>query len=190
MRKSSGMILDGDSGPEGLGAGVGPGNTSAETLYWHEIESPIGRLLLAGDGDSLIQVSFQSGPRPLAPPHTWQADAAPFGAAIAQLGEYFAGRRVRFDLPLAPRGTEFQRRVWHALRQIPYGETISYGELARRIGKPSASRAVGLANGANPLPILIPCHRVIGADGSLTGFGGGLPIKRKLLALEVRADLI
>ena len=190
MTKLSGMNLDGASRPEGLGTGTRAGNTPAETLYWHEIDSPIGRLLLAGDGDCLIQVSFQSGPRPLAPPHTWQADAAPFGAAVAQLGEYFAGRRVRFDLPLAPRGTEFQRRVWHALRQIPYGETISYGELARRIGKPSASRAVGLANGANPLPILIPCHRVIGADGSLTGFGGGLPIKRKLLALEVRADLI
>ena len=158
--------------------------TPAESLYWHEIDSPIGRLLLAGDGASLIQVSFQSGPRPIQPPRLWRADAAPFRAVIAQLEEYFAGQRLEFDLPLAPRGTEFQRRVWHALREIPYGKTISYGELARRIGNPSASRAVGLANGANPLPILVPCHRVIGADGSLTGFGGGLPIKRKLLALE------
>jgi methylated-DNA-[protein]-cysteine S-methyltransferase len=159
-------------------------NSPAETLYWHEIDSPIGRLLLAGDGDSITQVCFQSGPRPLRAPGGWVHDAAPFRAAIAQLGEYFAGRRRAFDLPLAPRGTEFQRRVWRELTAIPYGKTISYGELARRIGKPSASRAVGLANGANPLPVIVPCHRVIGADGSLTGFGGGLPIKRKLLALE------
>jgi methylated-DNA-[protein]-cysteine S-methyltransferase len=153
-------------------------------LYWHEIDSPIGRLLLAGDGDSLIQVGFQSGPRPQRPRQDWIADGAPFRIAIGQLGEYFAGERRRFDLALAPRGTEFQRRVWRALTEIPYGKTVSYGELARSIGKPSASRAVGLANGANPLPVIVPCHRVIGADGSLTGFGGGLPIKRKLLALE------
>jgi methylated-DNA-[protein]-cysteine S-methyltransferase len=159
-------------------------NTPAEILYWHEIDSPVGRLLLAGDGESLIQVCFQSGPRPSRPQSSWRQDAAPFRAAIAQLEEYFAGRRQAFELPLAPRGTEFQRRVWRALGAIPYGRTISYGELARRIGRPSASRAVGLANGANPLPIIVPCHRVIGADGSLTGFGGGLPIKRKLLALE------
>jgi methylated-DNA-[protein]-cysteine S-methyltransferase len=157
------------------------------TLYWHEIDSPIGRLLLAGDGSSLIQVCFQSGPRPQQPANDWIADGAPFRAAIAQLGEYFAGERHRFELQLAPRGTEFQRQVWRALTEIPYGKTVSYGELARRIGKPSAPRAVGLANGANPLPIIVPCHRVIGADGSLTGFGGGLPIKRKLLALESAA---
>jgi len=158
--------------------------TTRDTLYWHEIDSPVGRLLLAGDGDSLIQVGFQSGPRPLRPADSWIVDGAPFRAVVAQLHEYFAGKRRRFDLPLAPRGTDFQRRVWRALTEIPYGNTISYGELARRIGKPSASRAVGLANGANPLPIIVPCHRVIGADGSLTGFGGGLPIKRRLLALE------
>jgi methylated-DNA-[protein]-cysteine S-methyltransferase len=153
-------------------------------LYWHEIDSPIGRLLLAGDGASLIQVGFQGGPHPLRPADDWIADGTPFRLAIAQLGEYFAGKRRRFDLPLAPRGTEFQRQVWRALTEIPYGKTVSYGELARRIGKPNGPRAVGLANGANPLPIIVPCHRVIGADGSLTGFGGGLPIKRKLLALE------
>ncbi|HUA23445.1 MAG TPA: methylated-DNA--[protein]-cysteine S-methyltransferase [Steroidobacteraceae bacterium] len=157
-------------------------NTAA--LYWHEIDSPIGRLLLAGDGASLIQVGFQAGPHPLRPADDWIADATPFRPVIAQLGEYFAGERRRFDLPLAPRGTDFQRQVWRALTEIPYGKTVSYGELARRIGKPSAPRAVGLANGANPLPIIVPCHRVIGADGSLTGFGGGLPIKRRLLALE------
>ena len=158
--------------------------TTPDTIYWHELDSPVGRLLLAGDGDSLIHVGFQSGPRPLPRNGAWIADAKPFRVAMAQLEEYFAGKRRRFDLPLAPRGTEFQRRVWRALTEIPYGNTISYGELARRISKPSASRAVGLANGANPLPIIVPCHRVIGADGSLTGFGGGLPIKRKLLALE------
>ncbi len=158
--------------------------TRSDTWYWHEIDSPVGRLLLAGDGERLIGMGLQSGPRPLCPADSWRADAAPFRAAVRQLQEYFAGARRRFDLPLAPRGTEFQRRVWRALTQIPYGQTTSYGELARRIGKPGASRAVGLANGANPLPIIVPCHRVIGADGSLTGFGGGLPIKRKLLALE------
>jgi methylated-DNA-[protein]-cysteine S-methyltransferase len=155
-----------------------------DTIYWHEIDSPIGRLLLAGDGDGLIRLSFQSGPRPLRPADGWIAEPAPLEAPVAQLTEYFAGRRRTFDLRLAPRGTEFQRRVWRALSDIPYGKTISYGELARRIGSPGASRAVGLANGANPLPIVVPCHRVIGADGTLTGFGGGLPIKRKLLALE------
>jgi methylated-DNA-[protein]-cysteine S-methyltransferase len=160
---------------------------SSDTLYWHELGSPVGRLLLAGDGEHLIHVHFQSAPRPLRPADSWIADAAPFRAAIGQLAEYFAGERRRFELSLAPRGTEFQRRVWRALTEIPYGETISYGELARRIGNPNASRAVGLANGANPLPIVVPCHRVIGADGSLTGFGGGLPIKRKLLALESEA---
>ena len=159
----------------------------ADTLYWHELDSPVGRLLLAGDGERLIHVHFQSGPRPLRPAGGWIAKPAPFRAAIAQLREYFAGERRRFELSLAPRGTEFQRRVWRALLEIPYGETISYGELARRIGQPTAARAVGLANGANPLPIIVPCHRVIGADGTLTGFGGGLPIKRKLLALEDEA---
>jgi methylated-DNA-[protein]-cysteine S-methyltransferase len=158
--------------------------TTSDTRYWHEIDSPIGRLLLAGDGESLIHVCFQSGPRPLSPAPGWVVDPSPFRTAVAQLEEYFAGQRRTFDLQLAPRGTEFQQRVWRALREIPYGNTVSYGELARGIGKPSASRAVGLANGANPLPIIVPCHRVIGTDGSLTGFGGGLPIKRRLLALE------
>ena len=158
--------------------------TISDTVYWHELDSPIGRLLLAGDGESLIQVHFQSGPRPLRPPAHWISDPASFSGASRQLGEYFAGKRRRFELALGPRGTDFQQRVWRALTEIPYGKTISYGELARRIGQPSASRAVGLANGANPLPLIVPCHRVIGADGTLTGFGGGLPIKRKLLALE------
>ena len=159
-------------------------------MYWHEMESPVGPLLLAGDGRSLRLVYFQTGPHAHggAPARRagadWIEDAKPFRTVLAQLGEYFAARRREFDLPLAPEGTPFQRAVWQALTRIPYGETVSYSELARRIGRPQASRAVGLANGANPLPIIVPCHRVIGADGSLTGFGGGLDIKRKLLALE------
>jgi methylated-DNA-[protein]-cysteine S-methyltransferase len=103
---------------------------------------------------------------------------------VRQLRAYFAGELKDFDLPLAPKGTEFQQNVWAELCKIPYGETISYGELARRIGNPNASRAVGLANGSNPIPVVIPCHRVIGANGKLTGYGGGLPIKERLLALE------
>ena len=110
--------------------------------------------------------------------------ASAFDDVTSQLTEYFAGTRTRFELPLAPEGTPFQQRVWKALLDIPYGETISYGELAARLGSRSASRAVGLANGSNPLPIVIPCHRVIGANGKLTGYGGGLPIKERLLALE------
>ena len=158
-------------------------------ISWHEIDSPIGRLLLAADGAALVQVHFQAGPRPLQPAATWQRATAPLALATRQLSEYFAGRRRSFELPLAPRGTPFQLAVWRALQDIPYGETLSYGELARRLGVPNAARAVGLANGANPLPIIVPCHRVIGADGSLTGFGGGLPIKRALLSLE-RADCV
>lgn len=158
--------------------------TPSAMTYWHEIDSPVGRLLLAGDGLHLGRVHFQSGPHRMRPQKDWTRSSEPFEAAITQLREYFAGRRRGFDLPLAPAGTDFQRRVWRALTTIAYGETISYGELARRIGNPRASRAVGLANGANPLPIIVPCHRVIGASGALTGFGGGLPIKRTLLALE------
>lgn len=152
--------------------------------YWCETPSPVGPLLLAGDGTSLSVIHFQHGRRRLEPAADWIADHAPFGAAVRQLAEYFAGERRAFDLALDPHGTEFQRSVWQLLGAIPYGETVSYGELARRIGNPRASRAVGLANGSNPLPIVVPCHRVIGSDGSLTGFGGGLDAKRRLLALE------
>ncbi|MDX1983869.1 MAG: methylated-DNA--[protein]-cysteine S-methyltransferase, partial [Bryobacteraceae bacterium] len=114
----------------------------------------------------------------------------PFREVIRQLDAYFKGALHDFDVPLAPLGTPFQRNVWSALREIPYGRTISYGELARRIGNPSASRAVGLANGSNPIAIIVPCHRVIGANGKLTGFGGGLDVKRKLLDLERQAILV
>jgi methylated-DNA-[protein]-cysteine S-methyltransferase len=158
--------------------------TPSAMTYWYEIDSPVGKLLLAGDGLHLTRLCFQSGLHPMRPDADWATSREPFETAIAQLREYFQGRRRRFELPLAPAGTDFQRRVWRALAAIPYGKTMSYGELAHRIGNPRASRAVGLANGANPLPIIVPCHRVIGANGSLTGFGGGLPIKRALLALE------
>jgi methylated-DNA-[protein]-cysteine S-methyltransferase len=117
-------------------------------------------------------------------PSDWNKRDDDFDDVVTQLQEYFAGTRRQFDLPLAPEGTPFQQRVWRALLEIPYGETISYGELAGQIGQRNASRAVGLANGSNPLSIVIPCHRVIGANGKLTGYGGGLPNKERLLALE------
>jgi methylated-DNA-[protein]-cysteine S-methyltransferase len=153
-------------------------------MFWCEVDSPIGALLLAGDRSALRLIHFQAGPRPLHPPRDWRADAAPFREAVRQLAEYFAGTRRAFSVPLAPAGTAFQLSVWQALQAIPYGETVAYGELAQRLGRAGAARAVGVANGSNPLPVIIPCHRVIGADGTLTGFGGGLPIKRALLRLE------
>ncbi|WNJ89292.1 methylated-DNA--[protein]-cysteine S-methyltransferase [Bosea sp. 685] len=147
-------------------------------------ESPIGFLLLAGDGERLAYLGFPHGKGAIQPQAEWRRDASIFIDARAQLKAYFEGRLSRFDLPLDPRGTPFQMDVWRALTDIPPGETISYGELARRIGRPTASRAVGAANGANPLPIVIPCHRVIGSNGALTGFGGGIETKKWLLALE------
>ncbi len=150
------------------------------------IESPIGRILLAGDGNALHFIGLPESRHPFAIPSHWQRDARRFDEARRQFDAWFAGTLRQFDLPLAPRGTPFQLRVWEALTSIPYGETISYAELARRIGQPTASRAVGLANGANPLSIIVPCHRVIGANGSLTGYGGGLEAKRFLLDHERR----
>jgi len=144
------------------------------------LDSPVGRLLAARDTAGVRFIHF----RPHTPVVGWERHDRAFDDVAAQLGEYFDGGRQAFELPLAPTGTPFQMRVWNALLEIPYGETISYGELAARIGDRSASRAVGLANGSNPLPIVIPCHRVIGSNGKLTGYGGGLPIKRRLLALE------
>jgi methylated-DNA-[protein]-cysteine S-methyltransferase len=152
--------------------------------YLHA-DSPVGPLLLAADDAGLRLVEFHSPRHPMARLQDWEAgDNTVLAATRTQLGEYFAGSRRSFDLPLAPQGTDFQRAVWWKLAEIPYGETISYAQLAARVDKPSATRAVGAANGRNPLPIVLPCHRVIGADGSLTGFGGGLPTKRFLLALE------
>ena len=139
--------------------------------------SPIGPLTLTSDGDAIVEIRFGA--------HAVMTGSSPaIEEAIRQLDEYFARKRSLFTLRLAPRGTEFQLAVWRELERIPFGATISYRELAERIGRPAAVRAVGAANGANPIPIVIPCHRVIGANGSLTGYGGGLPIKQALLALE------
>lgn len=153
-------------------------------VYWTSVESPIGPLLLAGDRHTLRVLWFGHGRKAQGPRPEWVEAAAEFRGVAQQLREYFAGTRRQFDLVLAPQGTTFQQTVWRALQDIPYGDTTSYGELARRIGDVKATRAVGLANGANPIAIVIPCHRVIGASGALTGFGGGLPTKRALLDLE------
>jgi methylated-DNA-[protein]-cysteine S-methyltransferase len=153
-------------------------------VFYTTFESPVGPLLLAGDSKALRRVSFQSSKRSAAPRPDWKLEKSPFAEVIRQLQAYFRGELKEFDLPLAMEGTEFQLRVWNALRAVPYGETISYAQLAERIGNPKAVRAVGLANGSNPIPIIVPCHRVIGSDGSLTGFGGGLSTKKRLLELE------
>ena len=154
------------------------------------LDTPIGRLLIAGDADALRRISFPSRGGAVQPVPGWQEfERGPVRDAARQLREYFSAKRTGFDLPLGPEGTAFQRAVWRHLQEIPYGETISYGELARRVGNSKASRAVGSANGANPLPIVIPCHRVIAGDGSLGGFGGGLSTKQILLTLEQRASV-
>jgi methylated-DNA-[protein]-cysteine S-methyltransferase len=159
-------------------------NAKAAPHRWNQIESPVGPLLLGSDGERLTLVHFQAGPRPLAWPANRRAELRLFRDVAAQLSEYFAGSRRTFTLPLAFDGTDFQQQVWRELLRIRFGETLSYLELAQRIGRPHASRAVGSANGANPLPIIVPCHRVVGTDGSLTGFGGGLAAKRWLLGHE------
>jgi methylated-DNA-[protein]-cysteine S-methyltransferase len=158
---------------------------TGNTIHYTRVDSPVGPLLLAADDEGLRLVEFESPKHPAKVGADWQEGSnAVIDATQLQLAEYFAGKRRGFDLPLSPQGTEFQRSVWWTLADIPYGETISYAQLASRVGKPSATRAVGAANGRNPLPIVLPCHRVIGADGSLTGFGGGLPTKQFLLSLE------
>jgi methylated-DNA-[protein]-cysteine S-methyltransferase len=154
------------------------------TLTYTTTDSPIGELLLAGDGKSLHCLSMQDGRRPMRIDHRWERREAAFDDVRRQLEEYFAGTRRTFDIPLSLHGNEFELRVWSALREIGYGETASYGEIAARIGSAIAARAVGLANGRNPIAVIVPCHRVIGADGSLTGYGGGLERKRLLLDLE------
>ncbi|MCX2934898.1 methylated-DNA--[protein]-cysteine S-methyltransferase [Mycobacterium sp. CVI_P3] len=154
------------------------------TLQYRTIDSPVGPLTLAGIGSTLMHLRMvdqthepdRSGWRP--------AEGEVFADAAEQLAAYFAGERTDFDLDLDLVGTEFQRKVWAALRTIPYGETRSYGEIAMQIGSPGASRAVGMANGRNPIGIIVPCHRVIGSTGGLTGYGGGIDRKRALLALE------
>jgi len=153
-------------------------------VYYTRLDTPVGTLLLAGDSRKLCRVSFENSKRSSPPQPDWKQNRTPFAEVIRQLLAYFRGDLKEFDVPLAMEGTPFQLRVWNALRGIPYGETISYAQLAERIGNPKAVRAVGLANGCNPIPIIVPCHRVIGSDGSLTGFGGGLSTKKKLLDLE------
>ena len=155
-----------------------------EEIRYRYIKSPIGRLLLAGTQRALLRIEFDSGVGAHGPRPEWRADSSALDGEATQLAEYFAGQRREFDLRLQPIGTDFQQCTWRALQRIPYGATASYGDIARTIGKPKAVRAVGAANGRNPLPIVIPCHRVIGSDGSLTGFGGGTDIKRSLLQLE------
>jgi methylated-DNA-[protein]-cysteine S-methyltransferase len=164
------------------------------TIVYTHMQSPVGPLLLAASDGGVHAIEFQAPRHPQHRSAEWREGGHPLlDTAQQQLHEYFEGRRRSFDLPLAPRGTDFQRHVWTTLGSIPYGQTVSYAELALRVGRPSASRAVGAANGRNPLPIVLPCHRVIGANGSLTGFGGGLPTKRFLLELEgalQRQDLL
>jgi len=142
--------------------------------------SPIGDLLLVANGEGLSEIHFPTAH----PPEDAVLDRTRFATVMRQLDEYFAGKRKTFDLKLAMRGTPFQLAVWHALQRIPYGETRTYAGIANEIGRPSATRAVGAANGANPIPIIVPCHRVIGSNGSLTGFGGGIDVKRRLLEFE------
>ena len=153
-------------------------------MYYCYMPTPIGELLLAGDRESLSMIGFPKGSMRRDPEPDWIYNEQPFANAIRQLNEYFAGERKEFDLPLSLDGTEFQLLVLEELQQIPYGETTSYGDIAKRIGRPKAVRAVGAANGRNPIPIIVPCHRVIGSTGDLTGFGGGLDTKTALLRLE------
>ena len=149
-------------------------------MRYATMDTPIGELTLAGDHGALTGVWMGAKE----PERGWRHDPAQLAEPLAQLEQYFAGERTEFDLRLEPRGTEFQQRAWSLLLDIPYGATTTYGALAVKLGNPRSVRAVGLANGRNPLPIVVPCHRVIGADGSLVGFGGGLPRKRALLAME------
>jgi methylated-DNA-[protein]-cysteine S-methyltransferase len=144
-----------------------------------QFSSPVGSLTLEGDDLSLTRLGFD-------PPASPQGDAPAVAAAAIQLEQYFAGERTEFDLDIDLAGTPFERRVWDEVRAIPYGETATYAEIARRVGSPSACRAVGRANGRNPIAVIVPCHRVIGSDGSLTGYAGGVEMKRALLELERR----
>lgn len=157
--------------------------TAATMSGWHD--SPIGRLFIAASDVGIRAIEFPENRHPVKRDGDWREGTHPLlDTARTQLDEYFALKRKRFDLPLAPRGTEFQLQVWNALREIPFGQTRSYAQQATTIGKPTATRAVGAANGRNPIPIIVPCHRVIGASGALTGFGGGIETKRFLLRLE------
>ncbi|WP_435885842.1 methylated-DNA--[protein]-cysteine S-methyltransferase [Streptomyces lydicus] len=183
------MTVDADTVTADL-TGPAPGTPLTHTVL---DGTPMGALTLVAAGDALTGL-YMTDQRHRPPQESFGAPAGPaeepFAETIAQLRAYFRGELTTFDLPLALRGTPFQRRVWAALRTIPYGRTMSYGELAARLGVPSAARAVGLANGRNPVGIIVPCHRVVGANGSLTGYGGGLDRKRRLLAFERTEDTL
>ncbi len=153
-------------------------------MWFDEFATPIGKLTVAVDDTGVRYVLFESSRHPMTARDDWKRDRKATREVREQLLEYFAGKRKGFDLQVNPVGTPFQRKLWLALAKIPHGSTVSYGELAAKIGRPAASRAVGAASGRNPLPILLPCHRVVGSDGSLTGFGGGLPVKAWLLSHE------
>lgn len=159
--------------------------------YYTWIQSPLGPLLLVGDGRSLIGLYLKGQKHFPVQTDSWQPSdqAMPFGQTQTQLTEYFAHQRQRFDIPIAAQGTDFQRQVWQLLSQIPFGETVSYGSLAQKMGQPSAARAVGAANGRNPLSIIVPCHRVVAANGKLTGYAGGVDRKQWLLAHELRGKV-
>lgn len=153
-------------------------------IVYTTFDSPVGEVLVEGSAGGLHRISLLAGPGAPGPSPGAVRDVAPLADAIAQLQRYLSGEGRSFDLQLAPQGTPFQQQVWRVLRQIPYGTTQTYGQIARAIGRPTACRAVGAANGQNPLPIVVPCHRVIGANGTLTGFAGGLELKRRLLQIE------
>jgi len=154
-------------------------------MHYCYFDSPLGKLLL--NGNQLLEgLHFPTGKTRIEPEKEWVYNEDLFLEAIDQLGAYFNGELTTFDLKLNARGTHFQKKVWQQLLKIPFGETISYGELAKRIGNPKDSRAVGMANGKNPISIIVPCHRVIGKDGSLTGFGGGIEVKKNLIEMEKR----
>jgi len=153
-------------------------------IFYTMMDSPFGPVGLAGTEQGLMRVDFQGGDRPVQPGHTWQEDTGLLDSAKHQLQEYFQGQRQSFTLPLAPPGTPFQQRVWQELQRIPFGTTLTYRELAQCLGMPQAARAVGHANGRNPLAIVIPCHRLIGSDGHLHGYAGGITLKQRLLQHE------
>ena len=155
-------------------------------VFYHLLPSPVGGLLLVSDGEALTGLFMSDHKGGPAPQPAWRRDEGPFAQVCEQLTEYFAGNLQEFDVRLAPEGTEFQKKVWQELGRIPFGSSISYGQLAQRIGQPAASRAVGRANGQNPISIIVPCHRVIGANGTLTGYGGGIERKKWLLEHEAR----
>jgi methylated-DNA-[protein]-cysteine S-methyltransferase len=159
------------------------------TTYYSCVDCPLGRMFVQGDGQFVTGLFMPQHKGWRGPDASWQESHAPFTVVREQLAEYFAGERQQFDVPLKLAGTPFQQRVWQELVRIPFGTTITYGELARRVGKPSASRAVGHANSRNPISIIVPCHRVIGANGKLTGYGGGVDKKQWLLAWERSATV-